>query len=54
MPPGDHRRFPVRARGMADQIPVPVAAEAITDRLSSQAYKIIIKGGKSMRETIHA
>ncbi len=37
-----------------DQIPVPVAAEAITDRLSSQAYKIVIKGKKSMRETIHA
>lgn len=33
-----------------DQIPIPVAAEAITDRLSSQAYKIIIKGKKSMRE----
>lgn len=35
-----------------DQIPIPVAAEAITDRLSSQAYKIIIKGKKSMRESI--
>lgn len=33
-----------------DQIPIPVAAEAITDRLSSQAYKIIIKGKKSMRD----
>lgn len=32
-----------------DQIPIPVAAEAITDRLSAQAYKIIIKGNKSMR-----
>ncbi len=32
-----------------DQIPIPVAAEAITDRLSAQAYKIIIKGSKSMR-----
>ncbi len=37
-----------------DQIPIAVAAEAITDRLSSQAYKIVIKGKKSMRETIHA
>jgi len=35
-----------------DQIPVPVAAEAITDRLCSQAYKIVIKGKKSMRETV--
>ncbi len=34
-----------------DQIPTPVAAEAITDRLASQAYKIVIKGKKSMRET---
>jgi len=33
-----------------DQIPVPVAAEAITDRLCSQAYNIVIKGKKSMRE----
>ncbi|WP_367339792.1 ATP-binding protein [Aminivibrio sp.] len=33
-----------------DQIPIPVAAEAITDRLSSQAYRIIIKGKKSMRD----
>jgi len=32
-----------------DQIPNPVAAEAITDRLSAQAYKIFIKGNKSMR-----
>ena len=32
-----------------EQIPVPVAAEAITDRLSAQAYKIIIKGSRSMR-----
>lgn len=31
------------------QIPIPVAAEAITDRLSAQAYKIIIKGSRSMR-----
>ena len=37
-----------------DQIPVPVAAEAITDRLCSQAYKIVIKGKKSMRETVRA
>ena len=35
-----------------DQIPVPVAAEAIIDRLASQAYKIVIKGKKSMRETV--
>ena len=33
-----------------DQIPVPVAAEAIIDRLASQAYKIVIRGSKSMRE----
>ncbi len=32
-----------------DQIPIPVAAEAITDRLSAQAYRILIKGNKSMR-----
>ena len=32
-----------------DQIPIPIAAEAITDRLSAQSYKIIIKGNKSMR-----
>lgn len=32
-----------------EQIPIPVAAEAITDRLSAQAYKIIIKGSRSMR-----
>jgi DNA replication protein DnaC len=32
-----------------DQIPIPVAAEAITDRLSAQAYKIILKGKNSMR-----
>lgn len=32
-----------------DQIPIPVAAEAITDRLSAQAYKIMIKGSRSMR-----
>ena len=32
-----------------DQIPIPVAAEAITDRLSAQSYKIIIKGNRSMR-----
>ncbi len=32
-----------------DQIPIPVAAEAITDRLSAQAYKIIIKGSRAMR-----
>ena len=32
-----------------DQIPIPIAAEAITDRLCAQSYKIIIKGNKSMR-----
>jgi len=32
-----------------DQIPIPVAAEAITDRLSAQAYTIVVKGNKSMR-----
>ena len=31
-----------------DQIPIPVAAETITDRLSAQTYKIF-KGNKSMR-----
>ena len=36
-----------------DQIPTAVVAEAITDRLASQAYRIIIRGNKSMRETIH-
>ena len=34
-----------------DQIPTAVVAEAI-DRLASQAYKIIIRGNKSMRESI--
>ena len=33
------------------QIPIPVAAEAITDRLSAQAYNIVIGGAKSMRLT---
>ena len=33
-----------------DQIPTAVVAEAITDRLASQAYRIIIRGSKSMRE----
>ncbi len=33
------------------QIPIPVAAEAITDRLAAQAYKIVIEGSKSMRLT---
>ena len=33
------------------QIPIPVAAEAITYRLSAQAYKIVIGGSKSMRLT---
>ena len=33
------------------QIPISVAAEAITDRLSAQAYKIVIEGSKSMRLT---
>ena len=32
-----------------DQIPVAVAAEAITDRLSSRAHKIVIQGKESMR-----
>ena len=32
-----------------DQIPVPLAAESITDRLSAKAYKITIHGIKSMR-----
>lgn len=32
-----------------DQIPTPVVAEAITDRLSAQAHKIIINNEKSMR-----
>ena len=32
-----------------DQIPIPVAAEAITDRLAAKAYRIVIKGNKSMR-----
>ena len=36
-----------------DQIPTADVAEAITDRLASQAYRIIIRGNKSMRETIH-
>jgi DNA replication protein DnaC len=35
-----------------DQIPIPVAAEAVTDRLASKAYKIIIKGKDSMRKLI--
>ena len=37
-----------------EQIPVAIAAEAITDRLYVQAYKIVIKGKKSMRETVRA
>jgi DNA replication protein DnaC len=32
-----------------DQIPIAVAAEAITDRLAAQAYKIVVKSEKSMR-----
>lgn len=32
-----------------DQIPIPVAAEAITDRLSAKAYKIVVNGSRSMR-----
>jgi len=36
-----------------DQIPIPVAAEAITDRLSAQAYKVIIQGKQSMRLQKH-
>ena len=35
-----------------DQIPIPVAAEAITDRLSAQAYRITIGGIRSMRLSI--
>ena len=35
-----------------DQIPIPVAAEAITDRLSAQAYRITIGGSRSMRLSI--
>ena len=35
-----------------DQIPIPVAAEAITDRLSAQAYKIVLQGKQSMRSSI--
>ncbi len=35
-----------------DQIPIPVAAEAITDRLSAQSYRITIKGKKSMRSLV--
>ncbi len=33
-----------------DQIPLRIAAEAITDRLCAQAYRIVIKGNRSMRE----
>ena len=32
-----------------DQIPIPVAAEAITDRLSAQAYRITLDSKNSMR-----
>ena len=32
-----------------DQIPIPVAAEAITDRLSARVHKIVIQGKESMR-----
>ena len=32
-----------------DQIPVSLAAESITDRLSAKAYKNTIQGIKSMR-----
>lgn len=32
-----------------DQIPIAVAAEAITDRLSAKAYKLTVAGHKSMR-----
>lgn len=32
-----------------EQIPIPLAAESITDRLSAKAHKITIKGIKSMR-----
>ena len=35
-----------------DQIPIPVATEAITDRLSAQAYMITIEGNRSMRSSI--
>ena len=37
-----------------DQILVPVAAETITDRLCAHAYTIIMKGSRSMRETIRS
>jgi len=56
------RIFPLQLRGTLfctkyqfepaewlDQIPIPVAAEAITDRLSAKAYRIIIQGNRSMR-----
>ncbi|ETA81516.1 ATP-binding protein [Youngiibacter fragilis] len=32
-----------------DQIPIQLAAESITDRLSTKAHRITIKGNKSMR-----
>ena len=35
-----------------DQIPIPVAAEAIIDRLSAQAYRITIEGNRSMRSSV--
>ena len=47
------RRIPVRPAEWLDQIPVTVVAKAITDRLCTQAYKIIMRDKKSMRETTH-
>ena len=32
-----------------DQIPIAVAAEAITDRLTSRMHKIVLQGKESMR-----
>ena len=50
----DHR-VPVRARRMAGpEILVPVAAETITDRFCAQAYTIVMKDNRSMRETIRS
>ena len=50
---GAGKSYLAQALGQAaewlDQIPIPVAAEAITDRLSAKAYRIIIQGSTSMR-----
>ena len=36
-----------------DQIPIiPVAAEAITDRIDAQSYHIVIQGKNSMRSKL--